>query len=132
MRTLRVALVQFEARDDVDDNLARATAMAEAAAVDADLVVLPEYVQYRGTDDGFRVSARPVPGPTTDPFAAIARDHGCWVLAGSHAEASADPDGRGTPRSCSIRRARIAARYRKLHLFDVAVDAGPADSSRHG
>ena len=35
----------------------------------SDLVILPEYVPYRGTADGWRASARPVPGPTTDPFA---------------------------------------------------------------
>ena len=91
MPILRVALVQLEARDDVDDNIARAAALADEAADGADLVVLPEYVQYRGTDAGFRASARPIPGPTTAPFEAVARAHGTWILAGSHAEASADP-----------------------------------------
>ena len=41
MPTLRVALVQFEARDDLDDNIARASALADQAADGADLVVLP-------------------------------------------------------------------------------------------
>lgn len=128
MRTLRVALVQVEARDDVDDNIARAAALADQAAVDADLVVLPEYVQYRGSSDGYRASARPVPGPTTAPFEAIAREQGCWILAGSHAEASADP---ARPYNTSVlidRGGRVAATYRKLHLFDVSVDDGPADT----
>lgn len=127
MGTLRVALVQFEARDDVEDNIARALAMARESAADADLVVLPEYVQFRGSDAGFRASARSIPGPTTDPFAAVAREHGCWVLAGSHAEASGDP---GRPCNTAVllnRRGEIAATYRKLHLFDVTVDDGPAD-----
>ena len=73
MRTMRVALVQFEARDDVQANMARAATLASEAALDADLVVLPEYVQFRGTADGYRASARAVPGATTAPFAAIAR-----------------------------------------------------------
>ena len=112
MRTLRVALVQFEARDDVDDNIARAAALADQAAVDADLVVLPEYVQYRGSDaDGYRASARPVPGPTTAPFEAIARERGCWVLAGSHAEASADP---ARPYNTAVLIDRDGARRRDL------------------
>ena len=128
MRTLRVALVQVEARDDVDDNIARAAALANQAAVDADLVVLPEYVQYRGSSDGYRASARPVPGPTTAPFEAIAREHGCWVLAGSHAEASADPSRPYNTTVLIDRGGRVAATYRKLHLFDVAVDDGPADT----
>jgi len=127
MRTLRVSLVQFEARDDVDDNIARAAALAREAAVGADLVVLPEYVQYRGTDAGFRASARHVPGPTTAPFAEIARGHRCWVLAGSHAEASGDPARPWNTAVLFDPSGAVAARYRKLHLFDVAVDDGPAD-----
>ena len=127
MGILRVALVGFEARDDVDDNIARAASLAREAAAGSDLVVLPEYVQYRGTDDGFRASARPIPGATTAPFADIAREHGCWVLAGSHAEASGDP---ARPFNTAVlfdRSGALLARYRKLHLFDVSVDDGPAD-----
>ena len=82
MRRLRVALVQFEARDSVADNLARAAALAAEAAADSDLVILPEYVQYRGSADGFRASAAAVPGSTTAAFSAVAAAHGCYILAG--------------------------------------------------
>jgi predicted amidohydrolase len=128
MPSLRVALVQLEARDDVDDNIARAAALAGEAADGADLVVLPEYVQYRGSEGGYRASARPIPGPTTAPFEAVAREHGTWILAGSHAEASADPLRPSNTAVLIDRGGRIAATYRKLHLFDVAVDDGPADT----
>ena len=127
MRTMRVALVQVEARDDVADNLSRAAAMAAEAAVDADLVILPEYVQFRGDAAGFRASAAPVPGPTTDPFAEVAREHGCWVLAGSHAETSGDPARPWNTAVLFDRAGRLVATYRKLHLFDVSVDDGPSD-----
>ena len=69
-----------------------------------------------------------MPGPTTAPFEAIAARRGCWILAGSHAEASADP---ARPFNTSVlidRGGVVAATYRKLHLFDVAVDDGPADT----
>lgn len=128
MRSLPVALVQFEARDDLEANLARAAALAErAAATGARLVVLPEYLQYRGTAEGYRASARPVPGPTTAPLAAVAARHRCWILAGSVAEASGDP---ARPANASVLldpAGAVAAVYRKLHLFDVAVDDGVAD-----
>jgi predicted amidohydrolase len=126
-RSLSVALVQLDAREDVASNIATAARLAdEAAAGGARLVALPEYLQYRGPDAGYRASARPVPGPHTEPFEAVARQHGCWILVGSLAEASGDercfntsvliaPDG-----TC-------AATYRKIHLFDIDVDAGPAD-----
>ncbi len=127
MQTMRVALVQFEARDDVEANIARAAALAAEAAVGSDLVVLPEYVQFRGSAKGYRASARAVPGPTTAPLAAVAREHGCWVLAGSHAEASGDP---ARPFNTAVlfdRSGELVARYRKLHLFDASVDDGPSD-----
>ncbi len=100
----------------------------EAAEGGARLVVLPEYLQYRGGDDGFRASARPIPGPYTDAFADVARRNDAWILAGSVAETS-DDDARPYNTSTLIAPdGSIAARYRKIHLFDVAVDDGPVDT----
>jgi deaminated glutathione amidase len=128
MRTMRVSLVQFEAGADVADNLACAAAMAAEAAVDSDLVILPEYVQFRGSAPGFRASAAAVPGPTTEPFAAVARESRVWVLAGSHAEVSSDPQRPFNTTALFSRSGDLVAKYRKLHLFDVAVDDGPSDN----
>ena len=89
---LPVALVQLDASEDVDANIAAAISLAaEAAAGGARLVALPEYLQFRGPDDGFRASARPIPGPFTDAFAEVARQHDAWILVGSVAETSPDP-----------------------------------------
>ena len=125
---MRVALVQTDATDDVEANVARAAALADdAAAAGARLVALPEYLQFRGDDAGFRASARPVPGPHTEPFARVARERDAWILIGSVAERSPDP-ARPYNTSVLIRPdGEIAATYRKLHLFDVAVDRGPQD-----
>ena len=126
---LPVALVQLDATGDVAANIARAADLAaEAAAGGARLVALPEYLQYRGGDDGYRASARPIPGEHTAPFVEVAQRHDAWILVGSLAEASADP-ARPYNTSVLIRPdGMIAATYRKIHLFDVAVDAGPADT----
>ena len=127
--TLAVALVQLDAGADVESNIATATRLAvEAAAGGARFVALPEYLQYRGPDDGFRASARPIPGPHSDAFAAVAREHGAWILVGSLAETSGDP---ARPHNTSVLigpDGAIAATYRKIHLFDIAVDDGPADT----
>jgi predicted amidohydrolase len=126
---LPVALVQLDATDDVDANVRRATELAaDAATGGARLVVLPEYLQFRGGDDGFRASARPVPGPFTDAFGEVARRHDAWILAGSLAETSSDPD---RPYNTSVLispTGSVAACYRKIHLFDVAVERGPVDT----
>lgn len=126
---LRVALVQLDAGPDPEANVARAAELAtEAAGTGARLVALPEYLQYRGPDDGFRASARPIQGPFTAPFSEVARRHGCWILAGSLAEASGDPLRPYNTSALIGPDGSIAAVYRKIHLFDVAVDDGPVDT----
>ena len=91
-------------------------------------MALPEYLQYRGPDDGFRASARPIPGPHTDAFAAVARRRDAWILIGSTAEASGDPLRPHNTSTLIAPDGSIAATYRKIHLFDVSVDAGPVDT----
>ena len=127
--SLAVALVQLNATTDVDANVATAAALAdEAAAGGARLVALPEHLQYRGAHHGFRASARPIPGPHSEPFAEVARRRGTWIPVGSTAETSTDP-ARPFNRSALIARdGSVAVVYRKLHLFDVAVDDGPSDT----
>jgi predicted amidohydrolase len=126
---LPVALVQLDATDDVAANLARAATLATTAAEGgARLIALPEYLHYRGPDAGFRSSARPIPGPLTEPLAEVARSHGVWILGGSVAERSDDPD---RPFNTSVLLGpdgAVATTYRKVHLFDVAVDDGPVDT----
>jgi deaminated glutathione amidase len=125
---LRVALVQLSADADVQANLSRAVALAEAAARGRpNLIALPETFLYRGPASGFRESAAELPGPMTEPFAALARKAGAWILLGSLAERSGDPR---RPYNTSVLldpRGRIAATYRKRHLFDVSIDDGPSD-----
>jgi predicted amidohydrolase len=126
---LPVALVQLDARDDIDANISAAVALAdEAAAGGARLVALPEYLQYRGSNDGFRASARAIPGPHTEPFSEVARRRDAWILVGSTAETSSDPQRPYNTSTLIAPDGSIAATYRKIHLFDVAVDAGPVDT----
>jgi predicted amidohydrolase len=125
---LPIALVQLDAGADVDTNIATAVALAdEAAAGGARLVGLPEYLQYRGPDDGYRASARPIPGPHTDAFAEVALRRDVWILVGSTAETSGDPDRPYNTSTLIAPGGSIAATYRKIHLFDVAVADGPSD-----
>ena len=127
MSRLRVALVQLDAGDDPAANVAEAARLAGVAAQGgARLVALPEYLQFRGPDEGYRESARPIPGPFSDAFAAVAREHGVWILAGTLAESG--PAGRPYNTSVLIDPSgTIMATYRKIHLFDVELEDGPSD-----
>ena len=95
MRAMRlpVALVQLDATDDVDANIAtrrrRSPTRPPPAAPGSS--PCPSTSSSAARDDGFRASARPVPGPFTDAFAEVARRHDAWILVGSLAETSADP-----------------------------------------
>jgi predicted amidohydrolase len=126
---LPIALVQLDAQDDVTANIETAVALADAAAArGARLIALPEYLQYRGSDGGFRASARPIPRAHTDPFAEVATRHGAWVLVGSTAETGPDPRRPYNTSALIGPDGRFAAIYRKVHLFDVAIENGPADT----
>jgi len=131
MARLQVALVQLDAGSDVEANLRTAVRLADQAAAEgARLVALPEYLQYRGSDDGYRASARPIPGPFSDAFAAIAKARDAWILAGSLAESNAPGSQVDRPYNTSVLidpGGTVVARYRKIHLFDVDIEDGPSD-----
>jgi predicted amidohydrolase len=122
---MRAAVCQLNAgRDDPEANLANAVRLVEAAADGgADLAALPELFPYYGSHSRMRELAGPVPGDLVEPLAEVARARGMWVLAGSVPERTDDhvyntsclfgPDG------------QLAARYRKIHLFDVDIPGQP-------
>jgi predicted amidohydrolase len=128
MSRLRVALVQLAADQDVDANVERAVDLVKRAGERRPhLIALPESFLYRGPAAGFRESASELPGPMTEPFAELARSLDTWILLGSVAERSADPQ---RPYNTSVLldpAGRICASYRKRHLFDVSIDGGPSD-----
>jgi predicted amidohydrolase len=126
--TLRVALIQLAADGDVAANVDRAAALVrQAGESKPGLIALPELFSYRGPVAGFRGSATDLPGPLTEPFSRLAGELDAWILLGSLAERSTDP---ARPYNTSVLldpAGRIAATYRKRHLFDVAIDGGPSD-----
>jgi deaminated glutathione amidase len=124
---MRVAACQMNSKQDKAANLASALGLLDRAAeAGADLAVLPEYLDYLGTDEGAVAAAEPIPGGTSESIAAKARSLGIWVLAGSiHARRGAD--GRCTNTSLLFdREGRTAARYDKLHLFDIGLAGQPS------
>lgn len=118
--TLRVGLVQINTRDDKEANLRRAEELIdEAVARGARFVVLPEYVSYLGAKDRHQEVAESVPGPTTERFAAKARQHGIYLHGGSIHERSDTPDKYYNTSVVFNPDGEIIATYRKIHLFDI-------------
>ncbi|MBA3377544.1 MAG: carbon-nitrogen hydrolase family protein [Chloroflexia bacterium] len=125
--TLSVALVQMNSGDSVERNVIDALAgIDRAAAAGARLVVLPEVWTYLGADEGIRDAAEPIPGPLTDQLAGRARQHGIYLHIGSiYERVEGEPRLFNTSVVYDPQGAEIA-RYRKIHLFDVDLDAAAA------
>ena len=54
----------------------------QAAEQNADLVVLPETLTYYGSGSNYIDRAEPVPGPSTEYFARLAKQHDLYIVAG--------------------------------------------------
>jgi predicted amidohydrolase len=118
---MRVAAVQLTATADPAANRARAAGLVDdAVSAGATLVVLPEMFACTGSRAELRAGAEPLDGPTSAWAAAVARDAGVTLVAGSFIEV--DDAGRLHNTSCVYGPdgARLAV-YRKVHLFDVDV-----------
>ena len=121
MNGFLAAAVQLHAGADKRANLAKAEVfLRQAAQRGAALVAFPEVFLWRGPQSGEREIAGPIPGPSSERLAELARELRVHLLAGSlHERGEGDkvfntsvlfgPDG------------DILARYRKIHLFDVDI-----------
>lgn len=128
---MRAAVIQLSSQDDVAKNLERARALiGEAARAGAELIGLPENFAFMGEEAQKREIAESTgdgsgaPGPITTAITDAARAHGVWIVAGGMPETSPDA---ARPFNTSLLVApdgRVAARYRKIHLFDVDLPDG--------
>ncbi|MCB1883514.1 MAG: carbon-nitrogen hydrolase family protein [Geminicoccaceae bacterium] len=123
---MKVAAIQMSSGADKALNLTEAEDLvARAVAEEApDLVVLPETFTCMGGPAAHRRAlAETFPdGEAYDRMQALARRHGVWLHAGSMAEAAGEKSYNTTV--VFDREGNEAARYRKLHLFDVEVPGG--------
>ena len=124
MRRFSIAVIQMASGQDPEENLQALSAFVrEAARRGASAAALPESVSYRGVE--MERYAEEVPGgPTFQRLSALARETGMWLHGGSIYEKN--PQG-GRPYNCTMvirPDGTLAAKYRKLHPFDVTVPEG--------
>jgi len=124
---MRAGLVQLTSSDDPERNLPVTRELVrEAAARGAQFVLTPEVTNcVSGSRDRQRAVLR---HEEDDPTLAGLRDEaaalGVWLLIGSIGIRTHDADGRFANRSLLIAPdGSIAARYDKIHMFDVDVSA---------
>jgi deaminated glutathione amidase len=120
------ALVQNTATPDVHDDIAALETLIRAAARDgARFVATPEYCAGLDTKDGklFPVKFGEADHPVIPAMRKLARELDIWLLIGSIGITA--EDGRIFNRSFMLTPdGTIAARYDKLHLFDIDLGEG--------
>ena len=123
---MNLAVIQMVSQDDLLTNLRLARRMLERAAQGgARLVVLPENFAAMGRRDLAAIGRAEAlgEGPILPWLKQAARDLSLWIVAGT-LPLPPDDDAEGKPRACSLlidEDGERAARYDKLHLFDVDV-----------
>jgi deaminated glutathione amidase len=126
--TLRVAAVQLQSQDDVAQNLAEcARLVAFAAKEGAKLVVLPENFAYFGADETKRTLAEQLSdanGPIQRALSELSRNAGVFLVAGGFPEASEDGKRPFNTALVFAPEGALIGSYRKIHLFDVALQDG--------
>ena len=121
---MRAALLQLSSTDDPAENLARLRPLvAEAAAGGAEILCTPEVTNCVAPRARLlEVVSAEEEDPVLEGLREEAAMRGVWIAAGSLAVRIDDPDGRLANRSFLLDpEGGIAARYDKIHMFDVDV-----------
>ena len=122
----RVGIVQLCATADVSQNLATTEELSRRAVQDgAEVVCLPEAFAYIGSDRERlpMLEDLEVGGPILESCRRIATDHQVHLIAGGFPEKA--PNDRAYNTCLHLTpEGRIAAAYRKIHLFDVDLPDG--------
>jgi predicted amidohydrolase len=129
---MRAAAVQLECSTDTEVNLASAERLVRDAADDgAELVVLPERLDIRGSAADYAAGAEPLDGRPVTWARGLARELGIELVAGSVAERR---EGRERVSNTSVHvgpDGALRAVYRKIHMFDVEVGGVQYRESEH-
>ena len=123
-RIARLATVLFQphgCKTAADSCRLFAPLIAEAGRQKADLVVLGETLTYAGTGLPMADVAEPIPGPSTEYFGALAKQHNLYIVAGLveragdlvyNTAALIGPDG------------QLVGKYRKAAITNHEVESG--------
>jgi predicted amidohydrolase len=129
---MRAAAVQLQSTTDTEQNLASAERHTRAAVADgAELVVLPERLDIRGSAADYGAGAEPLDGRPISWARELARELGIDLVAGSVAERR---DGHERVSNTSVHvgpDGEIRAVYRKIHMFDIEVEGVVYRESEH-
>ena len=120
---MKIAAIQMVSSPHLADNLAQArTLLEQAAALGAELAVLPEYFSTMGMRDSDKLALAEAfgSGAAQDFLARSARELGLWLVGGTLPLTCTDSGDAQRVRNSSLAYApsgECVARYDKVHLF---------------
>jgi len=130
-RKVRLAAVHYRPKGGhtAIDNCRQFAPLIEKAAKErADLVVLPETLTYYGLGKSYAECAEPVPGPSSDYFGELAKQHNLYIVSGLlerdrhliyNVAALSGPDG------------KLVGKYRKVALPRSEIAGGIAPGNEY-
>ncbi len=126
MNKFIAAAIQVDSTDDKAQNIKNVIGfIEEAVARGAKYIAMPEQMNYAGVDSAG--SAEEIPnGSTFQTMAEQAQKHGVWLHCGSIYEKH--PEEGSPPFNTTMLispEGKLAAKYSKLHPFDVVIKDGP-------
>ncbi|VAX37468.1 FIG003879: Predicted amidohydrolase / Aliphatic amidase AmiE [hydrothermal vent metagenome] len=119
---MKVAVIQFNATSNKQDNITKAVDFVrQAAHQKAEFILLPEVFVFRGKRESEVLES--IPGESLKPVMDLAQRHKIFILAGSIYERCPKEKNKAYNTSVLIdSRGKIQAKYRKIHLFDAVID----------
>jgi len=132
-QAFKVAAVQMVSTPRVQQNFdSAARLVGEAAAQGAQLVLLPEYWPILGQHERDKLGhAEPDSGgPIQEFMAALARQHGLWLIGGTLPMASGNADKVLNSSLVFDPQGQQVARYDKIHLFNFSRGEENFDEAR--
>jgi predicted amidohydrolase len=127
MNRYNAAAVQMASGSNVSANLTEVGRLIDIAVQqDASLIVLPENFAIMPVEEAERIKAAEEfgNGPIQEYVAAKAAQHKVWIVAGTIGIKTLDSDRIHSTSILYNASGEIAARYDKMHLFDVSLENG--------
>lgn len=118
MGKLKLALAQLLVEGgEAERNFERAVKLVkQAAEQQADIVLLPETIDFAWTHPRSLNEAHPIPGPFSDFFCALARQHNLYICVGLTEK---NHEGNYNTAILINRQGEIISKYRKINLLVV-------------
>ena len=127
MNKFTVAVLQLDSQDDVQKNLDTVVSfIEEAAARGAKLITMPESMNYVGLDNAGHAEEIPG-GPTFQLMSEQAKKYRVWLHCASINEKNPNDPRPYNSTMVIDPRGNLAAKYHKIHPFDVVIPNGPVN-----